>query len=126
MKFVLVFALSLFASVSHADDRALKITESALILGYIGTSVADARFTFQCVERGVCREANPFLKPLVDRRGIGAAMSAKVAFNLGVVGGLAMISHKWPDRHKTFIAAMIAANAVNVWVLEHNRRALAR
>ena len=51
-------------------------------------------------------------------------MTTKVAFNLGVMGGISLISQQWPERKKTFLFALLAANAVNVAVLTHNYRVL--
>lgn len=122
---ILVLALVFRAVPAHAQsDRKLMIAESAAVFGYIGTSLADAKFTYDCVKAKTCREANPFLAPIVNKHGIGAAMTAKVAFNLGVMGGISLISHQWPERKKTFLFALLAANAVNVAVLTHNYRVL--
>jgi len=114
------------ATLSPANERKLKIAETVATFGYIGTSIADAKFTYDCVKRGTCREANPFLAPIVNKHGIGAAMTAKVAFNLGVLGGINLIAHEWPERRKTVFFALLAANAVNVAVLTHNYRVLQR
>lgn len=122
---LLVGFLLLSAPLAQADDdHRLDLASSVALITYVGTSVADARFTVQCVHRHVCREANPLLAPIVNKHGIGTAMTAKVAFNLGVVGVMQVISHQWPERKKTLFFSLLAANAVNVAVLAHNHRVL--
>jgi hypothetical protein len=89
-----------------------------MTIGY-GTLVgADVAVTMECVGRGVCREANPMLKPFQQHPGwFGAA-------KVGIDTALVVAVYKWTKpRTKTryiALATLLGAQAAVVALNAHN------
>jgi hypothetical protein len=90
-----------------------------LALGtYMTTAFLDTSITSYYVGQGTVHEANPALRPIVERHGIVAAMTVKGAMHVGIA---ALILHYHKDAPKrTFwitvglTAAQLAVDVANV------------
>lgn len=122
----IAIGLALFI-VSATPVRADDPWKAASILAggvYVGLATADARGTIACVQAGTCHEANPAIRPIVDRHGIVPAMSGKLGFNVGTVAAIWAVNHKWPGHRKRSTLMLIAMDVVQGYVVYRNNRVL--
>lgn len=107
-----VALLVLVATVpASAQDRRTPIAIGA----YMTAGFWDAAGTAYCHGKGTCREVNPLLAPLVDRRGVVPAMTVKGAMHVGISAWLLHDRHKHPKRAFWTAVGLTAAQvAVNI------------
>mgnify|MGYP000122440087 CR=1 FL=1 len=99
------------AAPAAAQDR-----RTPLALGaYMTAGFWDASMTAYCHGAGTCREVNPLLAPIVDRRGVVPAMTTKGALHVGIAAWLLHDRHAHPRRaFWTAVALTGAQMAVNI------------
>jgi hypothetical protein len=110
---LLVVWLLLIVGVTpaHAQDRKTPIALGA----YMVSAQWDAAMTAYCSGAGTCHEVNPLLAPIVDRRGVVAAMTIKGALHVGIAAWLLHDRHQHPKRaFWTAVGLTAAQMAVNV------------
>lgn len=113
-----VLLLLLWASpVAAQSERATHIALGS----YITAGYFDAAITANCHGAGTCREQNPILRPIVERRGVVAAMTVKGAMHAGIAGYLLKTHAKHPKRvfwiTVGLTAAQVAVDVANVRTL---------
>lgn len=117
MRTLILIAVLLLPSSAFAQERANRIA----LGGYLTAAFFDASITSYCHGQGRCSELNPVLKPIVERRGVVAAMTVKGAMHAGITLGLLRLSKDHPKR--TFwltvglTAAQVAVDVANVRTL---------
>lgn len=95
----------------QAQDRKTPIALGA----YMTAGFWDASLTAYCSGAKTCHEVNPLLAPIVDRRGVVPAMTAKGALHVGIAAWLLHDRHQHPKRaFWTAVALTSAQVAVNV------------
>lgn len=126
MKNILALSLALLAlSARPAQSQDNWQTAATLAAGaYVGLAAIDAKNTYDCVKAGTCVEANPLIRPFVERRGIGPAMAGKVAVNVGMLAATQAITSRWPDRHRMRAVAYVSMMLVQGYVVYRNERVL--
>jgi hypothetical protein len=70
-----------------------------LNIGYTTAAALDGYQTVWCSARETCREANPLLRPIVERRGVVAAMTVKTGLQAGISAWLWKTSEAHPKRN---------------------------
>lgn len=122
----LVLAFLLLTTTAHADERLLRNAKRVLQGSYIAAGVWDAYKTVLCVRTVYgCYEANPVLKPIVEEHGIEAAMTGKVAFQVGVVAATEYFWRKYPEKRPAILGTLGAMLAFQLWVNKHNATVIA-
>ena len=112
---LLLFAL--LAAPVQAQEPRLKLALGA----YMTAAAFDGSLTSYCSGAKTCHEQNPLLRPIVDRRGVVAAMTVKGAMHAGITLGLLRLSKDHPKR--TFwltvalTGAQVAVDVANVRTL---------
>ena len=119
MKTLILASLLLWASPVAAQDRANRIA----LGGYLTAAFFDASITSYCHGQGRCSELNPVLKPIVERRGVVAAMTVKGAMHAGITAFVLKDAKQHPRRAFWITVGLTAAQ---VWVDAHNARELRR
>ena len=114
---LLVLGVCLLPSLAFAQgERATR-----LALGtYVTAAFFDASITSYCHGARTCREQNPLLRPIVEKRGVVAAMTVKGAMHAGIAAWL-LKAHKAHPKRVFWItvgltAAQIAVDVQNVRV----------
>lgn len=111
MRALLVIALLLCAVPATAQDRKTPIAIGA----YVVAGFWDATGTAHCLGQGTCREVNPLLAPVVDRRGPVLAMTFKGAMHTGIAAWLLHDRKAHPKRaFWTAVGLFGAQMAVNI------------
>jgi len=114
---VLLLVLLLPSSAYAQGERA-----THLALGsYVTAAFFDASITSCCHGAKTCREQNPLLRPIVEKRGVVAAMTVKGAMHAGIAAWL-LKAHKDHPKRVFWItvgltAAQIAVDVQNVRTL---------
>ncbi len=104
-----VALLVLVATVpASAQDRRTPIALGA----YMVAAQWDIAGTAYCHGQGTCREVNPLLAPIVDRRGVVPAMTVKGAMHVGISAWLLHDRHKHPKRAFWTAVGLTAAQVV--------------
>lgn len=94
-----------------AQDRKTPLALSA----YMVAAQWDIAGTAFCHGQQTCREVNPLLAPIVDRRGVVPAMTVKGAMHVGIAAWLLHDRHKHPKRAFWTAVGLTAAQvAVNI------------
>lgn len=110
---VLVVLLLMLVGVTpaSAQDRRTPVALGA----YMTAGYWDAASTAFCSGAKSCHEVNPFLAPIVDRRGVVPAMAVKGALHVGIAAWLLHDRHQHPKRaFWTAVGLTAAQMAVNV------------
>lgn len=112
-----VLLLLLLAAPVQAQEPRLKVALGA----YVTAAFFDASYTSFCSGAKMCHEQNPILKPIVDRRGVVAAMTVKGAMHAGIAAGLLKLSKTHPQRAfwltVALTGAQVAVDVANVRTL---------
>lgn len=105
------FLLLVGVHPAHAQDR-----KTPIALGtYMTAGYWDAASTAFCSGAKTCHEVNPVLAPIVDRRGVVAAMATKGALHVGIAAWLLHDRHAHPKRaFWTAVALTAAQMTVNI------------
>jgi hypothetical protein len=114
----LLLVLLLLPSDAAAQDRDGWPIHLA-IAAYMVAGQSDIAQTAFCLGARTCRELNPFLRPLMDRRGVVPALSAKGALHVGV-SYVFLRAHK--QHPKAAFWAAVASAAIQGYVVHHNAR----
>ncbi len=119
--------LSALVTPLHADERTLADKLAiATTPTYLALAAIDGWDTVACVRAGRCHEANPILKPVVERHGIGPTMTGKVVLQAGFATGVFWAMHRWPAQKKYIVASYITMTVLQGVVVVANRRTLER
>lgn len=115
-------ALVFLAFLVIPQSAAAQDVPQKLALGsYLTAAFFDTSITSYCSGAKTCHEQNPLLRPIVDRRGVVAAMTVKGAMHAGITLGLLRLSKNHPTR--TFwltvalTGAQVAVDVANVRTL---------
>lgn len=107
-----LLVLGLAAPVAAQGERATHLA----LGGYLTAAFADVSITSYCHGQGWCHESNPLLAPIVERRGVVAAMTVKGAMHAGVAWWV-LRDHRTHPRRAFWVAVGLTAAqvAVDVW-----------
>jgi len=92
-----------------------------LTITYGGLVGADIGVTAECIGRGVCREANPLLRGLVDRPGWFGFSKAALNTGLMVAAWRLTRPHSW-QRYAAMGALVVVQGLVVAWNARQLRR----
>lgn len=124
----LVFVLALLGVAAPARAQQRWAAEDRLfvvVLPVYGVLAwKDASDTIDCVKARVCHEANPLIRPFVDRHGITSAMTGKLAIQAGIAGGLGYAMHRWPSKKRYILASFVTMTALQGYVVYRNHQTL--
>lgn len=121
----LILIMVLLARPARAEDWQRAAFHASLAgLGVFAWK--DAEMTIDCVRRQVCQEANPIIRPFVDRHGIERAMTGKLAVQAGIAGFHVYAWHRWPARKPVILASLVTMTVLQGLVVAHNHRVLQR
>jgi hypothetical protein len=101
-------------------------TFHGLQAAYVGLATMDAVTTSLCVQRRTCHEANPILRPLVDRHGIRTAMTVKLATQGAISGGFFYAWKHYPEHRKGLLLSLATMTALQGYVDYRNYQTLRR
>lgn len=111
MLFVTLLLMLAGVRPASAQDRKTPIALGA----YMVAAQWDVAGTAFCHGQRTCREVNPLLSPIVDRRGVVPAMTVKGAMHVGISAWLLHDRHKHPKRAFWTAVGLTAAQvAVNI------------
>lgn len=119
----LVVALLLLIAVPVQAQEPSKRVFDALRGAFLGLAVADGISTVICLETVEgCVEANPMVRPVVERHGARSAMSGKVAVNGAQMLAIGYLWRKYPDQRRQILLGTVAMVALQGYVVGHNLR----
>lgn len=117
---IIVYLLS--AGTARAQSSIESEPATHLALGaYITAAFFDTSITSYCHGLGVCKEQNPLLRPIVDRRGVVVAMTIKGAEHAAISG---LLLHYHKQHPRAVFWATIGLTAAQVYVDAANVRTL--
>lgn len=118
-RLLILTTVSVPLSVLPASADSLKV--HVALFGYMTTAFVDTAETSYCIALKTCREANPVLRPLVERHGVVPAMAVKGAMHTGIAWFL-LTQHK--DHPKAAFWSTLALIGAQTAVDIHNIRAI--
>lgn len=125
MRVILLVLVLAIPRAVVAQERGDQIFAAALG-AYAVAAVVDAKTTIDCSRAGLCHEANPVLRPLVDRHGVEFAMGTKLAAQAGVAVTVLLLRPKYKTQTMWAMvglsAAQIAVDGINYARLQEARR----
>ena len=99
---------------------------NAGVVALLALDAVDAWSTYACVSEypTQCHEANPVIRPFVDKHGVAVAMGGKLAVNAAILGVAALVRHKKPEWKKGIGLSLVSMGGVQVVVDVMNVRTL--
>lgn len=119
---IAAMAVTFACKDAGADTLDKVVVATVPTLGVL--AALDAHGTIDCVRLGTCHEANPFLRPLVDRHGIEVAMGSKLAVQGGLVAVSLWAMHRYPEHRKGIVLGLVTATVLQGVVVGLNQRTL--